>query len=318
MSDSDEPFLSRWARLKSEATRPPKSSSTKTAALDPTQADAPAAERMPGPEPADAEAGAKPEEPALDLEKIDFDSLGADSDYKPFMRAEVPDEIRSKALSKLWLSDPVLSGPEQLSDYMEDFTDAARAVPAGTLRTAYKIGQGFLSDEEAAEWDRLGRKEPAKPPAAPQLVVAKESPDQPEIGAFLAASDAYSQSLYPAESNHLVDLSVLMATNAHFFVARKEGKALGCGALIVADDGSGELKRMWVSPEARGQGVGRKLLDAIEATARETGVSVLRLETGIHQPEAIGLYRRSGFVDCGPFGSYQPDPLSLFMEKRLG
>lgn len=321
MNDSDEPFLSRWSRLKRKA------------ATDTSEQEAKAGEGDAGSLPAggeaadpatprpqqdrEAETGAGSQRTELDLETIDFDKLDSTSDYKPFMSANVPDEVRRKALSKLWLSDPVLGGPEQLSDYMEDFTDAARVVSGGVLRTAYKVGQGFLSDEEAAEWDRLGRKEPAQPPVSAEIAVLPESPDQPEVAAFLAASDAYTQSLYPPESNHLVDLAALSAPNAHVFVARRNGKALGCGALVIADDGWAEVKRMWVAPEGRGQGVGRKLLEAIEAAARGNGVTILRLETGIRQVEAIGLYRKCGFDDCEPFGGYKLDPLSLFMEKRL-
>lgn len=320
MADRDEPFLSRWSRLKRQSTKPgaqPEPATTDRAALDPSMAVDGSGNARPQTE-RDPEPAKHPEQPAIDLEKIDFDSLDETSDYKPFMSANVPDEVRNKALSKLWLSDPVLSAPEQLSDYMEDFGDAARAVPMGTLKTAYKIGQGFLSDEEAAEWDRLGRKEeqPASPSAAP-IAIGPESPDQPEIQAFLAASDSYAESLYPPESKHLADLTALIAPNAQFFVARREGKAIGCGALIIAEDGTGELKRMWVAPEHRGQGIGHKLLEKIEAAAREKSIEILRLETGTRQPEAIALYRRCGYTDCGPFGNYQPDPLSLFMEKRL-
>ncbi len=318
MVDRDEPFLSRWSRLKQESARPAKqpeaeATTTDHAALDtshPDEAVRPPTERIP-------EIAKKPEQPALDLEKIDFDSLDAHSDYKPFMSAEVPDEVRNKALAKLWVSDPVLAAPEQLSDYMEDFTDAARAVPMGTLKTAYKIGQGFLSDEEAAEWDRLGRKEEPAPAAPAPVAIGPESPDQPEILALLAAADAQAQSLYPPESNHLLDLTALQAPNVRFFVARRDGKALGCGALIVAADNTGEVKRMWVAPEARRQGIGRRLLETIETAAREKSVGILRLETGIKQLDAIALYRRCGFTERGPFGEYGPDPLSLFMEKQL-
>ena len=181
--------------------------------------------------------------------------------------------------------------------------------------TAYKIGQGFLTDEEAAEWDRLGK--PDVPPPATPVVIAQESPDQPEVTAMLAASDAYAESLYPPESNHLVGVSVLAAPNATFLVARRGGTAVGCAALIDHGGGSGEIKRMWVVPAARGGGIGRKLLEAIEASAKEKGLSVLRLETGVRQDAAIKLYERHGFATCEPFGSYRPDPLSLFMEKRL-
>jgi putative acetyltransferase len=74
---------------------------------------------------------------------------------------------------------------------------------------------------------------------------------------------------------------------------------------------------MYVAPSARGQGLGRAILARIEAQATAEGLELLRLETGIHQAEAIALYRSSGYVDCDPFGDYRPDPLSRFMEKRL-
>jgi putative acetyltransferase len=59
------------------------------------------------------------------------------------------------------------------------------------------------------------------------------------------------------------------------------------------------------------------LLKALEDAARQRNVDRISLETGIRQPEAIGLYRASGYQDCPPFGTYRPDPLSLFMTKRL-
>lgn len=67
----------------------------------------------------------------------------------------------------------------------------------------------------------------------------------------------------------------------------------------------------------RGLKLGRRLLAALEAHAAGLGRRCLRLETGIHQPAAIGLYRAAGYAGCGPFGNYAPDPLSLFMEKTL-
>ncbi len=148
------------------------------------------------------------------------------------------------------------------------------------------------------------------------IVIELESPDQPEIHALLAASDAYMASLYPAESNHLLDIGALTRPEVKFLVARLHGHAVGCGAVVQSADWA-ELKRMFVSPAARGRNVGRLLLMRLEAIARATGVTRLRLETGIKQPEALGLYRSAGFVEIGPFGAYGPDPLSLFMEKRL-
>jgi putative acetyltransferase len=149
------------------------------------------------------------------------------------------------------------------------------------------------------------------------LLIAPETPDQPEVRAFFAASEAYMGALYPAESNHFVDASQLVAPHVAFLVARRGGRAVGCGAVVCGADQAGEIKRMWVDPGQRGGGIGVAMLEALIAAARTRGLSTLRLETGISQPEAIGLYRRAGFVECGPFGGYHADPLSLFMELDL-
>jgi ribosomal protein S18 acetylase RimI-like enzyme len=79
----------------------------------------------------------------------------------------------------------------------------------------------------------------------------------------------------------------------------------------------GEIKRMYVRPVFRGQGLAKLMVEHLAAHAREQGVKVLRLETGIHQVEAIGLYERMGFNRIGPFGPYRDDPLSRFYEKLI-
>ena len=144
-----------------------------------------------------------------------------------------------------------------------------------------------------------------------------ESPRQADVVRLLEALDAYQSSLYPPESNHFLDVEALSAPEVRFFVARRGGQALGCAALRVDPAGYGELKRMFVAPEARGLRLGRRLLDRIEEEARSTGLRCVRLETGIHQPEALGLYRSAGYVERAAFGDYRPDPLSVFMEKSL-
>jgi putative acetyltransferase len=149
------------------------------------------------------------------------------------------------------------------------------------------------------------------------IAIARESPRQDDVIALIRQSDVLMQSLYPAESNHLVDVESLAAFNVHFLVARERGRALGCGAFVLGEPGQAEMKRVFVAPAARGKGVARALMEALERDAAKLGVTLMRLETGIKQPEAIALYRKFGYAERGPFGSYQPDPLSLFMEKRL-
>ncbi|CAN7342455.1 GNAT family N-acetyltransferase [Neorhizobium sp. LjRoot104] len=147
--------------------------------------------------------------------------------------------------------------------------------------------------------------------------IAIEPPRQAGVLKLLELSDAYAASLYPAESNHMVDVATLEGPDVSFFVARDGDTILGCGALVKAGDGTGEIKRMFVDEAARGLKLGKRLMDAILEHGAELHLSVIRLETGIHQPQAIGLYRACGFSEIGPFSNYRPDPLSIFMEKRL-
>ena len=135
--------------------------------------------------------------------------------------------------------------------------------------------------------------------------------------ALLAAGDAYMAALYPPESNHMLDLDALKKPEVTFFVARHDRHIIGCAAMVNSGDGWAEIKRMFVAPAARGQQLGRKLLQKIELTAVERGVPVLRLETGIKQPQALSLYRSAGYIDIGAFGQYAHNPLSVFMEKSL-
>ncbi|WP_246041427.1 GNAT family N-acetyltransferase [Peteryoungia ipomoeae] len=144
-----------------------------------------------------------------------------------------------------------------------------------------------------------------------------ESPRQAGVVRLLELSDAYAASLYPSESNHMVQLDELEEPDVCFLVARSGDVILGCVALVGHDDGSGEIKRMFVDEAARGLKLGKQLLQSLEAEALRRGILIVRLETGIRQPEAIGLYSKAGYVAIPPFGSYRSDPLSLFMEKRL-
>jgi putative acetyltransferase len=149
-----------------------------------------------------------------------------------------------------------------------------------------------------------------------EYVIRLEDPRQDDVIRMLSALDAYLESLYPPESNHLLDVEALCAPNIRFFVARRGVAPVGCGALRV-EAGYGEVKRMFVAPQARGQNVGRAILGCIEDQATREGLALMRLETGIHQAAAHALYRSGGYAECAPFGEYRLDPLSVFMEKRL-
>ena len=149
------------------------------------------------------------------------------------------------------------------------------------------------------------------------MQIKLESVDQPAIIQLINALDAYQGALYPAESNYHLSVEALKAPNVLFAVARDdEGAVIGCGAIVLFD-GYGELKRMFVPPEQRGRGVAKAVMALLEAHAVQRNCRLLRLETGIHQPEAHGLYGRAGYTRRGPYGDYPDDPLSVFMEKTL-
>jgi len=154
--------------------------------------------------------------------------------------------------------------------------------------------------------------------AETELKIAIEDPSQPDIVRLLRDGEAHSAELYPAESNHHMPLDALRAANVWFVVARDaNGRAVGTGALALNGVWA-EVKAMWVIPGARGLGVSKTILAALEERARDEGVRTLRLETGVENHAALGLYTRAGLTRCDPFGDYRPDPLSVFMEKDLG
>ena len=99
--------------------------------------------------------------------------------------------------------------------------------------------------------------------------------------------------LYPPESCHGLDLHAYAMPEVTLFVARAGSMAVGCGALQRHGDRSAEVKSMFVIPEARGRGIGRAILETIEA-ALPGHVAALRLETGIKQGAAIRLYEAAG------------------------
>jgi len=152
-------------------------------------------------------------------------------------------------------------------------------------------------------------------PASP--TIAEEAPDSPEARELLQQSDEFAASLYPPENRYPIDVPELLAKNARFSVARREGVALGCMALVRTGPDKGELKRCFVAASARGQGVGGALLLAAEAAAREQKMRAIQLETGNLNQAALRLYRGSGFHDRGPFGDYPDNGVSVFLEKTL-
>src|SRR4029453_12957374 len=101
-----------------------------------------------------------------------------------------------------------------------------------------------------------------------EIDIGPVDPRQPDARRMIAESDAYMQALYPPESNHLVDVDALAASDTVFLVARRNGELLGSIAFRVIAPGHAEMKRMFVRAEARGVRLGRRLLQALEDAAR--------------------------------------------------
>ncbi|TFC46621.1 GNAT family N-acetyltransferase [Cryobacterium sp. TmT2-59] len=151
------------------------------------------------------------------------------------------------------------------------------------------------------------------------MTIAIESPRPAEIAALLRLSADFAQSLYPPESNFLLSADELEQPGVRFYTARDDdGRALGIAALVAADDAAtAELKRMFVHPEARGQGIAGRLLDRIETDALAGGIREIVLETGPDSAAALAFYRTAGYREIPRFGQYIGEEFSVCFAKAL-
>ena len=140
-----------------------------------------------------------------------------------------------------------------------------------------------------------------------------------DVDTLIQLSRQYQAELYPPESIHQEDPQRLLAPNIYFIGAYFQQILIGIGAvkLVDASPGYGEIKNLFVRPDHRGKGVSRVIMSALEQHLIDAKIMLCRLETGPSQPESIGLYKSLGYHDRGAYGDYEPDPLSVFMEKTL-
>lgn len=153
------------------------------------------------------------------------------------------------------------------------------------------------------------------------LAIEPGAPRSAEAGALLQKLDEALSRGYSPDQQHGLSVDELEQSHVHFFIARQDGAAIGCGAVALLD-GFGEVKRMFADPAARRSGVGKALVAKFEEVARAHDRPLLRLETGIYQHEALKFYERLGFTRCAPFGAYLALPphtieTSIFFEKAL-
>lgn len=129
-SGDTEGFLTRWSRRKRE------------------QGTERASTPAPGHETSESAVDVRDGDPFADF---DFEALNFASDYRRFMAGSVPEHVQRRALRKLWTSTDVIAQTDELADFLEDFREEAMALPAEMVRSAYRIGRGFVDDEQEAD-----------------------------------------------------------------------------------------------------------------------------------------------------------------------
>jgi putative acetyltransferase len=149
------------------------------------------------------------------------------------------------------------------------------------------------------------------------FTIATETPLSDDVRALVQALNAFTFELTPAEFRHHMTVEQMAQPDTTLFVARDaDGATLGMGALR-RHESVGEVKRMFVKPEARGLGVGGAILARIEDLARQEGLSRVVLETGSNFDAAKRVYERGGFQTCEPVLDYPPSAWTAFYAKSL-
>ncbi len=151
------------------------------------------------------------------------------------------------------------------------------------------------------------------------MCVRKISVDQDGFAELLAQSTAYMNALYPPESNQLIDIDELKSESVHIVGAfhHEDLVAIGSVKIFCGSEIYGEIKRVFVKQEFRSQGIGLKIMNALEQILLGSAIFSARLETGIYQPESIAMYQKLGYKQRSIFGTHNENPHSVFMEKAL-
>ena len=139
----------------------------------------------------------------------------------------------------------------------------------------------------------------------------------PDLHEMIRRLDAFLLTRYKPEDIYVLDFFAPEISEVLFIVCYQGDEPIGCGAIRKLADNSMELKRFFVDSRYRRHGIAGEMLRFLEDRTVESGYISMKLETGIHQEEAIAFYRHNGYREIGRFGDYQEDPLSLYCEKVL-
>jgi GNAT superfamily N-acetyltransferase len=154
---------------------------------------------------------------------------------------------------------------------------------------------------------------------ASEIEFRREELSAPVVRKLISALNAELEARYPEEGANFFRLEPEEVAEGRgaFLVAYLAGTPVGCGAVRTIEPGLAEIKRMYVDPTIRGRSVGRQIVDALEAQARQLGAKRIVLETGPRQPDAIAMYEHAGFDEIPLYGEYIGSLFSVCMAKNL-
>ena len=202
-----------------------------------------------------------------------------------------------------------------------NLTRKGAAERAAYDRLSDNLAESMLDPLGASEQTRLvaAMGEVERLIRAASVKVAAESPDTADarlcLGAYFRELAARFESGFDARTGDHADVEDMTPPSGLFVIARLDGDAVGCGGFRRVDKATGEIKRVWTAPSARGMGIARRMLRTLEAAAREKGLKTLRLDTNRALTEAHALYRSEGYREVARFND---NPYAHhWFEKRL-
>jgi DNA-binding MarR family transcriptional regulator/ribosomal protein S18 acetylase RimI-like enzyme len=215
----------------------------------------------------------------------------------------------SRVLQSLGQQGLVTVGPSPADGRVRrvQLTEAGLAERAELDRRSDEVALDILEPLSGSQRDRLiaAMAEVERLLRAAAVRIEVEDPASADavwcIGQYFAELDARFETGFDASRSISAGADELRRPAGAFLVARLHGQPVGCGAVKFHPDAPAELKRMWVAPEARSLGIGRRILGDLERLAREHGAEMVRLETNRNLSEAIALYRASGFREVPAF-----------------
>lgn len=148
------------------------------------------------------------------------------------------------------------------------------------------------------------------------VIITAERPDTADGLALIDELELYFTDVYGGEG-YGQSAAEMIANDVVFFVLREDGEAAGCGGVKLVGDEYSELMRVFVRPQYRGKGYGGMIVEHLEAYTRDHGIDIVRLGTGIRQPEAHAMYARMGYQHISPFGDHTDVELSMYLEKTF-